>query len=63
MKGLVMHLKVCQVLVQQAVGGYRVPDLGPLSRRVNRSRGGFPRIIPTTQRMLLRQRDAHAIKL
>lgn len=63
LKGLVMHLKVCQVLVQQATGGYRVSDLGPLKRRVNRSRTGFPRIIPTTQRALLTQGDGRAIKL
>lgn len=62
-KGTVIHLKVCQVLVQQACGGYRVDDLGPLKRRVRRSRTGFPTVIPTYQRLLLRQGDAHAIRL
>jgi len=62
-KGAVMHLKVCQVLVQQACGAYRVDSLEPLKRRVNRSRTGFPRVIPTMQRMLLRKGDGHAIKL
>lgn len=63
MRGLVLHLKTCQVLTQQAVGQYRVSDLADLKRRVKRSRTGFPLVIPRAQRILLRKGDGHAVKL
>jgi hypothetical protein len=53
--GVVIYLKASQVLLQQAVGGQRISDLSPLKVRVKRSRSGFPRFIPVTERKKLRE--------
>jgi len=62
MKGLVLHLKTSYVLIQQAIAGYVIEDQGPLKRRVNRSRSGFPRWIPVQQRILLLKGDIPTIR-
>ena len=48
--GVVKYLKVCAVLMQQVVSGYKLSDLTGLGLRVSRSKGGLPRIIPAMLR-------------
>lgn len=61
-KGLVLWLKVSHVLIQQAIAGDIVRDLGPLKRRVRRSRSGLPKWIPTYQRRLLMRGDVPTVR-
>lgn len=64
LKGLVIYLKACQVLLQQSVGGYRVLDLSDLKVRPKRTRSGLPRMIPSgARRLIVRDRDIPTIKL
>lgn len=64
LKGLVIYLKACQVILQQCVAGYRVVDLGELKSRPARNRAGVPLIIPAGVRVLIsRDRDVPSIKL
>lgn len=64
LKGLVLYLKACQVLLQQCVGGYRVVDLSELKVRPKRNRSGVPLIIPAGVRVLISQKkDIPSIKL
>jgi len=51
--GVVQHLKTSHVLIQQAVGGYKVRDLSSLGRRVRRARSGLPYWIPVQARRSL----------
>jgi hypothetical protein len=62
-KGLVMNLKVSQVLIQQSVAKYVINDMNPLKRRVRRSRSGFPKWIIHPGRLLLRSGDLEIIRL
>lgn len=62
-KGLVLNLKVSQVLIQQAIAGYVVYDLNPLKRRVRRSRSGYPNWIIHPGRLLLRSKNTEYIRL
>jgi hypothetical protein len=52
---VVKYLKVASVILQQAIAGYKIPDLTPLGMRISRSKSGIPRIIPSYQRKLIRQ--------
>jgi hypothetical protein len=61
-KGLVLWLKVSHVLIQQAIAGDIVRDLGPLKRRVKRSRSGLPKWIPSYQRHLLMSGDVPTVR-
>lgn len=64
LKGLVLYLKACQVLLQQVVGGYRVLDLSELKVRPSRNRAGVPLIIPAGVRVKIsRDRDIPSIRL
>lgn len=55
-KGLVQQLKVAQVLLQQSMGGYKVPNVTLLGQRVSRNGQGLPRKwIPRIHRQHLRQ--------
>lgn len=64
LKGLVIYLKACQVLLQQVVGGYKVLDLTELKVRPSRNRAGVPLIIPAGVRCLIsRDRDIRLIRL
>lgn len=64
LKGLVIYLKACQVILQQCVGGYRVIDLGELKVRPARNKAGVPLIIPAGVRVQISQhRDIPTIKL
>lgn len=61
-KGLTLYLKVCAVMLQQALGGFIVKDLGKLGPRVSRTNKGLPRIINRIHRNLLLG-DPRLIKL
>lgn len=64
LKGLVIYLKACQVLLQQVVGGFRVLDLGELKVRPARNRAGVPLAIPAGVRVRIsRDRDVQTIRL
>lgn len=63
-KFLVIYLKSCHVLMQQAIGGQRLKDTGPLGSRVSRTRsGGLPRVIPVLHRKRIRSGETAIIKL
>jgi len=53
-KYLVIYLKACLSMLQQAVGGQRLHDLTPFGARVGRSHGGIPSIIPALHRARIR---------
>jgi len=61
-RGLVIHLKASHVLIQQAIGGYVIKDMGPLKRRVRRSRPGLPKWIPVQERRRLMSGDVASIR-
>jgi len=63
-KGAVLYLKACQVLLQQSIGGYVVIDIGELNVRPKRTRSGIPRIIPAHVRsLILKERHIPSIRL
>jgi len=53
----VLYLKACSVLLQQASAGYIIPDLTDLKCRVSRDKSGFPRLIPSYHRKMIRAGD------
>lgn len=53
-KYLVLYLKASQVLLQQAIGGYKLPDTRSLKVAVARSRSGLPVLIPSEARRRIR---------
>lgn len=61
-KYLVLYLKSSQVLLQQAVGGYRLPSTRPLKCAVSRSRSGLPRIIPREDRLAILARRPREVR-
>lgn len=64
LKGVVIYLKACQVLLQQSVGGFRVVDLQELKVRPSRNRAGVPLVIPAGVRALIsNKRDIPTIRL
>jgi hypothetical protein len=54
-KGLVIHLKACSVLLAQASGGHNIKDSGKLNCRVSRTNKGIPRFILASDRLRIRQ--------
>nr|UIW13896.1 MAG: RNA-dependent RNA polymerase [Rhizoctonia solani mitovirus 105] len=56
-KGLVIHLKACAVLLAQASGGHCIKDAGQLNCRVSRTNKGIPRFILSSDRLRIRQGD------
>lgn len=63
-KGTVLYLKACQVLLQQSVGGYKVVDLSDLKMRPRRNRAGLPLVIPAGVRTrITRDRSIPDIRL
>jgi len=54
-KGLVIHLKACSVLLAQASGGHNIKDSGKLNCRVSRTNKGLPRFILCSDRLRIRQ--------
>nr|UJQ92469.1 MAG: putative RNA-dependent RNA polymerase [Mitoviridae sp.] len=62
-KGTVKYLKAAGTMVQQAIGGQKVDDLGKLGTRVARTRSGLPRFIPSQLRTLIRSGDPTTVKI
>lgn len=60
---MVLYLKAAQVLLQQSVGGQRLPDTRPLKAAVSRSRSGIPRLIPREHRLLIKAGSRREIRL
>jgi hypothetical protein len=66
LKFTVIYLKTCHTLLQQALGGQRLSDTGPLGARVTRTRNssrGLPRIIPSLHRIRIRNGELAIIRL
>jgi hypothetical protein len=63
LKGLVIYLKACQVMLQQSVGHYYVVNLSELKINPKRTRSGLPLMIPPRTRKLIRRRDIYSIRL
>jgi hypothetical protein len=62
-KGATLYLKSCAVMLQQAMGGFVVRDLGKLGPRVSRTNQGMPRVIPRVHRELIRNSDILLVRL
>lgn len=63
-KGLVIQLKTCSILLQQGMGGYRLPNMGLLGTRLARNGRGLPRKwIPLIHRKALLRGDPKVFKL
>nr|WAY16597.1 putative RNA-dependent RNA polymerase [Rhizoctonia solani mitovirus 116] len=62
-KGTTLYLKSCAVMLQQALGGFKVNDLGKLGPRVSRTNSGYPRLINRVHRTSIRQGDSLTIRL
>lgn len=63
-KGLVLYLKTCGVLLQQALGNHKLVDAGYISKvRPSRNNRGIPRIIPAVFRRAIRNDEFKLIKL
>lgn len=52
---LVVYQKACSSILQQAIGGQKLHDLGPFGARVGRTHSGLPSIIPALHRARIRQ--------
>jgi hypothetical protein len=64
MRYVVIYLKACHTLLQQAVAGQRLSDTGSLGARVKRTRGGgLPSLIPTQHRAEVRKGNKMIIRL
>lgn len=59
---LVIYLKACSSMLQQAIGGQRLHDLTPFGARVGRTHSGFPSCIPALHRARIRQGDTWTIR-
>nr|WVH16997.1 RNA-dependent RNA polymerase [Rhizophagus clarus mitovirus 5] len=62
-RGVVVHLKGCHVLLQQAVGGQILDNPRRLGCAISRSRQGLPRVIPVIHRQRILRGDVWAIKI
>jgi len=50
LKGLVIYLKACTVILQQASGKHKLQSMNGLNIRFARTRSGYPRVIPILHR-------------
>jgi hypothetical protein len=55
MRMLVIYLKAASVSLQQASGGMRLRDMGPLGTRFARTGSGIPSVIPVLHRVQIRR--------
>lgn len=61
-KGLVIHLKACSVLLNQSIGGHKIKDTGGLNCRISRTNLGIPRFILASDRLRIRKGDTSLLK-
>lgn len=59
---LVIYLKACTSMLQQAIGGQRLHDLTPFGARVGRTHSGLPSIIPALHRAQIRHGSTWVIR-
>nr|WAY16612.1 putative RNA-dependent RNA polymerase [Binucleate Rhizoctonia mitovirus 4] len=62
MKGLVLWLKANTVILQQALGGFKIKSMNPLKCRVKRTQAGLPRLILSQHRAEIRKGNVKMIK-
>jgi hypothetical protein len=62
-RGVVIHLKVCHVLLMQAVARNPCKDPRQLGCAISRSRSGLPLVIPVRHRMAILSMDKWTIKI
>jgi hypothetical protein len=60
---VVVYLKACSVLLQQAAGGQKIANTRDLKAAVSRTRSGIPRVIPRVMRIAIRSGDIWTIRL
>lgn len=60
---VVIYLKACSVLLQQAVGGEVISSTQSLGAAVARTKHGIPRVIPALMRKRILQRETAVIKV
>nr|UJQ92540.1 MAG: putative RNA-dependent RNA polymerase [Mitoviridae sp.] len=56
-KGLVIHLKACAVMLAQSQGGHNIKDSGKMGSRISRNNKGMPRFILSADRIRIRKGD------
>jgi len=61
-KGACLLLKVNAVILQQSIGGHRVPDITSIGCRVKRNHAGLPRLIPRVHRGAIRAGDTALVR-
>lgn len=61
-RGLVIHLKACSVLLVQALGSHKIKDSGQLNCRISRTNLGIPRFILAADRKRIRAGDITLLK-
>lgn len=60
---VVVYLKGCSVLLQQAAGGQMIDNTRDLKAAISRTRSGIPRVIPRVMRLAIRSGDIWTIRL
>lgn len=63
LKYVVLYLKACSTLLQQAVGGQRLLATQSLGCAVTRTKSGLPRIIPAHHRTRILRRERDVVRL
>lgn len=63
LKGVVIYLKACNVLLMQAAAGQKLPSTFDLGTLVQRTNSGLPRIIIAPHRVLIRKGCTKTVKL
>lgn len=61
--GLIIYLKACYVILQQASGRDRLNNMNPLKVRFARNKAGLPKVIPALHRARIRRGEWLIIKL
>jgi len=61
-RGLVIHLKACNVCLNQAIGGHKIKDVGQLNCRISRTNLGVPRFILRLDRARIAKGDIALLK-
>lgn len=60
---VVVYLKACAVLLQQAAGGQKIPNTRDLKAAVSRTGAGIPRVIPISHRRAIQSKDIWTIRI
>lgn len=59
--GLVIYLKACTVVLQQASGKHRLSSMNPLKVRFARTKSGYPRVIPILHRRRIHEPSVYRL--